>query len=200
MKLLQLIWTAAMVSILLASCNNMNRRAADDSVDQAQDVNDTSAMVNGQDADFAVKAADASLAEVELGKLALEKATDQRVKDFAQKMISDHQKANDELMTIATRLNITLPPVISEDHVDKQRRLRDKSGEAFEEDYIDLMVKDHDRAVSLFEDAASDAKNADLRAFASKTLPTLKMHLEEARTLRDSISPMDTTTVQRIMP
>lgn len=200
MKLLQLIWTAAMVSILLASCNNMNRRAADDSVDQAQDVNDTSAMVNEQDADFAVKAADASLAEVELGKLALEKATDQRVKDFAQKMISDHQKANDELMTIATRLNITLPPVISEDHVDKQRRLRDKSGEAFEEDYIDLMVKDHDRAVSLFEDAASDAKNADLRAFASKTLPTLKMHLEEARTLRDSISPMDTTTVQRIMP
>jgi len=200
MKLLQFIWSTAMVSILLAACNNTNRRAADDSVDQAQDVNDTSAMVNEQDADFAVKAADASLAEIELGKLALEKATDQRVKDFAQQMVSDHQKANDELMAIATRLNITLPPVVSEDHVDKQRKLRDKSGEAFEEDYIDLMVKDHDRAVSLFEDAASDAKNADLKAFAAKTLPTLKMHFEEAKTLRDSISPMDTTTVQRIIP
>lgn len=189
-----------MVSILLAACNNTNRRAADDSVDQAQDVNDTSAMVNEQDADFAVKAADASLAEIELGKLALEKAPDQRIKDFAQQMVSDHQKANEELMAIATRLNITLPPVVSEDHVDKQRKLRDKSGKAFEEDYIDLMVKEHDRAVSLFEDAASDAKNADLQAFAAKTLPTLKMHFEEAKTLRDSISPMDTTTVQRIIP
>ncbi len=200
MKLLQFIWTTAMVSILLAACNNTNRRAADDSVDQAQDVNDTSAMVNKQDADFAVKAADAGLAEIELGKLALEKATDQRIKDFAQQMVSDHQKANEELMAIATRLNITLPPVVSEDHVDKQRKLRDKSGEAFDEDYMDLMVKDHDRAVSLFEDAASDAKNADLKAFAAKTLPKLKMHFEEAKTLRDSISPMDTTTVQRIIP
>ena len=200
MKLLQFIWTTAMVSILLAACNNTNRRAADDSVDQAQDVNDTSAMVNKQDADFAVKAADAGLAEIELGKLALEKATAQRIKDFAQQMVSDHQKANEELMAIATRLNITLPPVVSEDHVDKQRKLRDKSGEAFDEDYMDLMVKDHDRAVSLFEDAASDARNADLQAFAAKTLPTLKKHFEEAKILRDSISPMDTTTIQRVIP
>src|SRR3546814_11323443 len=102
------LWTMAMVSILLAACNNTNRRAADDSVDQAQDVNDTSAMVNEQDADFAVKAADAGLAAIELGKLALEKATDQRLKDFSQRMISDHQQANNKMMTIATRLNITL--------------------------------------------------------------------------------------------
>ena len=200
MKSLQFIWTMAMVSILLAACNNTNRRAADDSVDQAQDVNDTSAMVNEQDADFAVKAADAGLAEIELGKLALEKASDQRIKDFAQRMVTDHQKANDELMIIATDLNITLPPVMSEGHVDKQRELRDKTGDAFEEEYIDLMVKDHDRVVSLFEDAASDARNADLQAFAAKTLPVLKKHSEEAKVLRDSISPMDTTTVQRIMP
>lgn len=200
MKPLHFIWTMAMATILLAACNNMNRRAADDSVDQAQGVNDTSAMVNKQDADFAVKAADANLAEIELGKLALEKATDQRVKDFAQRMVSDHQKANDELMTIATSLNITLPPVVSEDHVGKQRKLRDISGDAFEEEYIDIMVNDHDRAVSLFEDAASDARNADLQAFAAKTLPTLKKHFEEAKLLRDSISPMDTTTIQRVIP
>jgi|SRR5690606_16498882 len=200
MKPLHFIWTMAMATILLAACNNMNRRAADDSVDQAQGVNDTSAMVNKQDADFAVKAADANLAEIELGKLALEKATDQRLKDFAQRMVSDHQKANDELMTIATSLNITLPPVVSEDHVDKQRKLRDISGDAFEEEYIDIMVSDHDRAVSLFEDAASDARNADLQAFAAKTLPALKKHFEEAKLLRDSISPMDTTTIQRVIP
>ena len=200
MKPLQIFFTIVGVSVMIAACNNTNRRAADDSVEQAKDVNDTTAMVNETDADFAVEAADASLAEIELGKLAMEKATDKRVKDFAQRMVTDHQKASNELMKIATHLNITLPPVISEDHVEKQRKLRDKSGDDFEEAYIDIMVKDHDWTVSLFEDAASDARNADLQAFAAKTLPTLKKHFEEAKVLRDSISPMDTTTVQRIMP
>lgn len=200
MKPLQFFWAVTMASVVMAACNNTNRRTADDSVDQAQGVNDTSAMVNERDADFAVEAADASLAEIELGKLAMEKATDERLKDFAQRMVSDHQKANNELSTIAANLNITLPPVVSEDHVDKQRKLRDKSGDAFEEEYIDIMVKDHDRTVSLFEDAASDAMNTDLQAFAAKTLPTLKKHFEEAKMLRDSISPMDTTTIQRVIP
>src|SRR5690606_11410339 len=123
MKPLQFFMALTASAIMLAACNNSNRRTANDSVDQARDVNDTSAMVNEDDADFAVKAADASLAEIELGKLAMEKATDQRIKDFAQKMVTDHQRANDELMAIATRLNITLPPVVSETHVDKQRKL-----------------------------------------------------------------------------
>jgi len=135
-----------------------------------------------------------------LGKLALEKASDQRIKDFAEKMVSDHEKANDELMTIATRHNITLPPVVSKDHADKQRKLREKSGTEFDREYIDAMVKDHDNVVSLFEDASSDAQNADLKAFATKTLPTLKGHHEEAKAIRDSINPMDTTTIRRIMP
>ncbi|MFB2117872.1 DUF4142 domain-containing protein [Parapedobacter sp. 2B3] len=200
MKPLQFFWAVALVSSVMLACNNTNRRAASDSIEQAQGVNDTSAMVNEQDADFAVKAADANHAEIELGKLALKKVTDQRLKDFAQRMVTDHQRANDELLAIATRLNITLPPAISEDHVDKQRKLRDKSGDAFAKEYIDIMVKDHDRAVSLFEDAASGARNTDLQAFAAKTLPALKKHFEEAKILRDSISPMDTTTIQRVLP
>ncbi len=182
------------------ACNNMGQRTASDSVEQAQDVNDTTAMVNQNDAEFAVKAADAGLAEVELGKLGQEKAVDQRIKDFSQKMVDDHQKANDELKDIATRHNVTLPPVVSKEQADKQRKLRDKSGSEFDKAYIKMMVDDHDKTVSLFEDASSDAQNADLKAFAVKALPTLKRHQEEAKMLRDSIDPMDTTTVQRIMP
>lgn len=200
MKCLHFFWAVAISSVVMVACNNTDRRTANDSVDQAQGVNDTSAMVNKQDADFAVEAADASLAEIELGKLAMEKATDPRIKDFSQRMVSDHQKANSELSAIATNLNITLPPVVSKDHVDKQRKLRDKSGNAFEEEYIDIMVKDHDRTVSMFENAASDATNTDLQAFATQTLPTLKKHFAEAKALQDSISPADTTTIQRIMP
>ncbi|MBK1441553.1 DUF4142 domain-containing protein [Parapedobacter sp. ISTM3] len=200
MRTLKCLMIVLISSMAMLACNNANQRTASDSVDQAQDVNDTTAMTNNSDADFAVKAADAGLAEVELGKLALEKATDQRIKDFAQKMVNDHQKANDELMTIASKHNITLPPVISEEHVEKQRKLREKSGAEFDREYIDLMVKDHDKVVSMFEDASSDAQNADLKAFASKTLPTLKHHQEEARALRDAVDTTDTTTTQRIMP
>ena len=200
MKTVQFLTATFLFAVCGAACNNPNSRTADDSVEQAQGVNDTTAMVNDKDGDFAVKAADAGLAEVELGKLAQEKATDPRVKDFAQKMVNDHQKANDELMTIATRHNITLPPVVSKDQADKQRQLREKSGAEFDEEYIDMMVKDHDKVVSLFEDASSDAQNADLKAFAAKTLPILKMHHEEAKAIRDSISPMDTTTIQRVLP
>lgn len=200
MRTLKCLMIVLISSMAMLACNNANQRTASDSVEQAQDVNDTTAMTNNSDADFAVKAADAGLAEVELGKLALEKATDQRIKDFAQKMVNDHQKANDELMTIASKHNITLPPVISEEHVEKQRKLREKSGAEFDREYIDLMVKDHDKVISMFEDASSDAQNADLKAFASKTLPTLKHHQEEARALRDAVDTTDTTTTQRIMP
>lgn len=200
MKLLQFIGMIATIIVAVAACHNTNRRGADDSIEQAQTVNDTSAMVSEQDADFAVKAADASLAEIELGKLARETASDQRLKDFAQQMATDHQKVNDKLRSIATSFNITLPPVISEQRVDEQRKLRDKTGDAFEEEYIDIMVKDHDQIVSLFEDAVSDVRNVELQAFAAETLPMLKRHFEEAKILRDSISPLDTTTIQRVMP
>ncbi len=202
MKLLHFFMLLVGPILMVVSCGNPdNRSAADDSVDQARMVNDTSAMVNEDDAEFAIQAADAGLAEIELGKLAMERATDQRIKDFAQRMVSDHEKANDELLAIAAMHNITLPPVSGEDQIDKQRNLHEKSGEEFEREYMELMVDDHDDVVSLFEDASNDVRNADLQAFAAKTLPTLKKHAAEARSLRDSISPPDTVMMPRpVMP
>lgn len=200
MRTLHLFMVVALFAGLATACNNAGQRTAGDSVEQAQDVNDTAAMVREKDADFAVKAADAGLAEIGLAKLALQKASSQQIKEFSQKIVDNHEQANDELMAIATQHNITLPPVISEDQVDKQRELREKSGAEFDEAYIDRMVRDHDKTVSLFEDASSDVRNADLQAFAAKTLPVLKRHYEEAKMLRDSINPIDTITTQRIMP
>ena len=200
MKKLQFLTIIGLLIGGTSGCNNPNGQTADNSVEQAQGVNDTTAMVNQNDVDFAVKAADAGLAEIELGKLAQEKASDPRIRDFAKKMVNDHQEANDELMTIASRYQITLPPVISEDHVDKQHSLREKTGVGFDNDYMDMMVRDHDKVVTLFEDASEDVRNSDLQAFASKILPILKKHYEEAKAIRDSINPMDTTTIQRIIP
>jgi len=201
MKTLNYLTGMATAIVMLSACGSADRRSADDSVDQAMDVNDTTAMVYEDDAEFAVKAADAGLSEVQLGRLAMERATDARVKDFATRMVRDHEQANDELLSIAARHNITLPPAASEDEVDKQRDLREKSGADFDRAYMRQMVDDHDDAVSLFEDAASDARNPDLQSFAARTLPALKKHLEEARSIRDSISPGDTSrTTRPILP
>ncbi len=200
MRTLHLFAVAALFAGWATACNNAGQRTASDSVEQATDVNDTAATVREQDADFAVKAADAGLAEVELAKLALEKASSPQIKEFSRKIVDDHGRANEELAAIATQHNITLPPVASEDRVEEQRELREKSGADFDEAYIDRMLRDHDKTVSLFEDASSDVRNADLQAFAAKTLPVLKRHHEEARLLRDSINPVDTITTPRIMP
>lgn len=185
MKTSTVIFASACMIFGLSACNNS--RTADDSVEQAQDVNDTTALVETDDSEFAVKAADAGLAEIELGKMALARASDQRVKDYAQMMIDDHNKSNDELMTIAAKKNITLPPVPSEDHAKNMRDLQDLSGREFDNAYINQMVRDHGNVVSLFEDAAKGANDADLKSFASKTLPVLQGHHERAKELRDSL-------------
>lgn len=190
MKTATLFFALACMVCSMSACNNSNR-TADDSVEQAQDVNDTTASVEIDDSEFAVKAADAGLAEIQLGKMALERASDQRVKDYAQMMVDDHNKANDELMTIAANKNITLPPVPSEDHADNMRELQDLSGADFDSAYMDRMVKDHGNVVSLFEDAAEGATDPDLKSFASKTLPVLQGHHERAKELRDSLDPGD---------
>lgn len=192
MKTLTHFFVLAGMLCSIAACNN-NSRTADDSVEQAQDVNDTTAAVKMDDSEFAVKAADASLAEVQLAKLALERATDQQVKDYAQQMIDDHNRANDELMTIAANKNITLPPVPSEDHAANMRDLQEESGTDFDRAYIDQMVKDHNAVVSLFEDASKNAADPDLKNFASKTLPALQQHQEHAKELRDSLDTGDDT-------
>jgi len=178
---LGLVWTICSIS----ACNNS--RTADNSVEQAQDVNDSTALVEVNDSDFAVEAADAGLAEIALGKLALERASDPRIKEFAKTMVDQHNRANDELMMIATKKNLTLPPVPSADHAENVKELQNKSGTDFDKEYIDRMVKDHDKVVSMFEDAAEKASDPDIRDFAMKTLPTLKDHQETAKELRDSL-------------
>ncbi len=200
MKAVHFFLTAVFAAVVLVACNNAGQRASD-SVDIAQGVNDTTAAVNSDDAEFAVKAADAGLAEIELAKLALEKASDERIKELAEMIVEEHQKIHEELETLADNHNITLPPVASNDHVENQRELVEKSGAEFDRQYITLMTEEHRKVVSLFEDAASDAEHPDIKAFASDKLPELERHHEHAIALRDSIvPPVDPITTPRVIP
>ncbi len=190
MRTVQVLLIALFAGACLMACNNSGRQSASDSIDIAQGVNDSTAMVNEEDAEFAVRAADAGLAEIQLAQMALENANDERIKELAGMIVEEHQKIHEELETLADRHNITLPPVVSEDQLENQRILMEKSGADFDRTYIALMTEEHGKVVSLFEDAADDAQHPDVRAFAVERLPELERHHEHAKALRDAIIPV----------
>lgn len=142
------------------------------------------------DRHFAMEAAEGGIMEVELGKIAAQKATNADVKAFGQKMVDDHGKANDELKSIASSKNITLPDetTVKNKHKAMLDRLEKLSGAAFDKAYMSDMVKDHVTDVAAFEHEAKSGKDAELKAFASKTLPTLKEHLKLARETHGKVS------------
>jgi putative membrane protein len=126
---------------------------------------------------FVTKATQANLAEVELSKLALSRSKDEQVRSFAQRMVQDHQKAGSELKPIAQKHGIQAPAELDAKHAKKLEALKAKSGAEFDAEYSKLMMKSHEKAVGLFTEASKSTQlNADLRNFATKTLPTLETH------------------------
>jgi putative membrane protein len=133
------------------------------------------------DGTFVMKAAKGGMAEVELGKLASEKGTTDQVKQFGQRMVTDHGKANDELKSLAQSKNITLPASLDPKDQALHDRLAKLSGAAFDRAYMQAMVADHRKDVSEFRTESTAGKDPDVKAFASKTLPTLEEHLKMAQ-------------------
>ena len=123
-------------------------------------------------------AATANMAEVELGKLAVEKAVNPEVKQFGQKMIEDHSKSLEELKKLADQKNTALPPDILPTQKEAKEKLSKLSGAEFDTEYVKTMVADHRKDVTAFKAATKTVGDADVKAFAEKTLPVLKMHLE----------------------
>ncbi len=132
---------------------------------------------------FVRQAAEAGMAEVELGQLASSKATRQDVKDFAQMMVTDHGKANEQLKDLASKKNLTLPTEPTAAQKAEKARLEKLSGAAFDSAFTKAMERDHREAVSLFSKEASSGSDSDLKQWAGQTLPTLKEHLAKAEQL-----------------
>lgn len=193
MKKLSLILLASSFGIM-QSCNNST---SDDSVAKADSTNeqrDTTGMMSQQDstsgvgvnkdvADFAVKAANDGMTEVKIGEYASKNASDKSVKDFADMMVKDHSKVNEELKTLASSKNIALPATVGEDKTDMMNDLMKKKGKYFDKDYMNKMVDAHKSAIDLFQKAADDSKDNDIKAFATETLPELKKHLTDAEAI-----------------
>jgi len=133
------------------------------------------------DQTFVMKAARGGMAEVELGKLAQDKGSSEQVKAFGKRMVDDHGKANDDLMSLAKSKNIQVPTSLSAKDEALKTRLSKLSGAAFDRAYMTAMLSDHKKDVSEFKSEATIAKDPDVKAFASKTLPTLEDHLKLAQ-------------------
>jgi putative membrane protein len=132
------------------------------------------------DETFVMKAARGGMAEVDLGKLAVEKAGSDEVKKFGQRMVDDHSKANDELKTLAQNKHITLPTAIDPHEMELHDRLAKLSGPSFDRAYMQAMVADHRKDLNEFRMEAKMGKDADVKGWAAKTLPTLEEHLKLA--------------------
>jgi putative membrane protein len=136
------------------------------------------AKVTSADRSFATKAASAGAAEIADAQLALKNSSRQDVKDFAQRMVSDHTKAADQLKSIAKGENVTLPS--GESAADKKNTdaLEKLKGPAFDQKYIAGQRTAHKEAVALFTKESKDGKDSQLKSFAGQTLPTLQDHLK----------------------
>ena len=152
------------------------------------------------DSTFVTKAAKGGMAEVELGKLATEKAASDQVKQFGQRMVDDHSKANDELKGIAQQKNMTLPTEIDAKDKALRMRLSKLSGAAFDRAYMQAMLRDHKTDVNEFRMESKSGMDTDIKAFATKTLPTLEDHLKLAQDTNKAVGTSGTTPKKEKYP
>ncbi len=139
--------------------------------------------MSSQDQKFLTDAAMSGMREVELGRMAAQLGATDQVKQFGRMMVDHHTKANTELMSLASSKGVTLPSALEEKHRGDMSKLQRMVGADFDRAFAKMMVKDHEKAVDLFEKESTKGGDADLKAFASKTLPTLQEHLQQARAL-----------------
>lgn len=176
--------------VLLSACNNEASNAVEkaDSMNEAkQDQMPVESKTLENTSKFLVDAADHGMAEVELGKLGEQRATQKSVKDFAAMMVKDHTAANSEVTALAARLNVTLPATYAEEHKKTAKDLGDKSAKDFDKDFMDAMISNHKKVIDKFKDASDDDMNAEVKTFINNTIPTLQAHLDAAEAIRKTL-------------
>ena len=137
---------------------------------------------------FAMEAAMGGMMEVELGRVAVSKGASDEVRQFGQRMVDDHSKGNEELMRVASGKGMTLPTAPDPKHQAEIQKLSALSGEKFDKEYVKMMLKDHKKDVGEFQKEADRGMDADIKAFAASTLPTLREHLQMIQRINDKMA------------
>jgi putative membrane protein len=142
-----------------------------------------------RDEDFLKHAGQASKIQLAASQLATTKAANQEVKAFAERLVTDHTATNGELMPFVVAKNVSLK---DDDPDFKSKQTKHESpqklsGAAFDKEYLEDMISDHQDAIVLFSNEAVKSKDEELKSWAYKTLPTLKEHLRIAQELREKL-------------
>lgn len=142
--------------------------------------------------EFAAKAAEGNMFEIKTAQLVEQKATSQEVKDLAKKIEQDHTMANNELMALAKQKNITLPTTLQGECQEKYQTLEKLDGKTFDDAYVFFMIGDHLKDIMAFNKEANHGTDADIKQWASKTLPNLRDHLSRTGAVAQSLGfPID---------
>lgn len=137
--------------------------------------------------EFAIRAATGGMMEVVLGELAQQKATHPDVKSLAQTITADHRAANQELIDIARAKGVTLPTDMTSEQHQHHAELEGLSGAEFDRAYVQMMIEDHTQDIALYQAKANAVSSDAFRAFAEKTLPTLRKHLDMAKAAQQKL-------------
>jgi putative membrane protein len=182
--MLRLLTTTAVVAVGLLAAPPIFAQTSQPGHPAATSAKDA---LDQEDRTFVKEAAIGGMAEVELSKIA-QKSENGDVKRFAERMIEDHTKANDQLTSIATGLGVDLPKTVDSEHERMREKLQTLHGKAFDDQYMRDMVEDHNKAVKLFQQEERSGHNPELKQFAQKTLPTLEEHQKMALELSRKLS------------
>jgi len=195
-KIGHLFLAAAVLALVsTASCkqepkNEDTKEVAEDVNDATETATDSISDARNDDSDYLVAAAETDLMEIELGKLALKKSTNPKVKELANMMIDQHTKASTATKSLASNKQIALPAALTDKGKEAYDDLDKKTGKDFDDAYADKMVDGHEDAISKIKDASEHAKDAEVRQWAADMLPTLNTHLEHSKMLQDQIKKM----------
>jgi putative membrane protein len=143
-------------------------------------------QVSAADKKFVVTLASAGLSEVQAAQLAQQKSQDQKVKDFAQDMITDHTANNKQLADLATQKGLTVPTAPDAKDQKELDKLQALDGKKFDRAYLKAQVHGHEKVLKLLQAEASDGADPDIKAFAQQTIPTVQKHLDLAKTDKSS--------------
>jgi putative membrane protein len=193
------IFLRSSLCLMIAGLISMAAAQGNGSMGSSDQMGNSSSMKSGlspADQKFVKEAAQGGMAEVELGQLAVERASSDGVKKFGQRMVDDHSKANDKLKEVASGKGITLPTEPNAKQKATKMRLSKLSGDAFDKAYMKDMLQDHKQDVAAFQKESSTGKDSDIKNFASTTLPTLQDHLKDAETITPRVmqAKSDTAT------
>jgi putative membrane protein len=191
MKKLSYLFMIVLGAYAFQGCNSApkDEKANADSLNKAKDTSSNAQVTGGiaatnDDAKFATNAAEGGMVEVALGNLAQQKSVNLKIKNFGAMMVTDHGKAGATLSAIAKTKNITLPTAITADDQKNIDDLAKNSVKDFDKAYVDAMIDGHTKALKLFQDAAKNCSDADLKSFASKTVPVVQAHLDAIKEIK----------------